>query len=126
MAEEDGVLGNLPRSRPGRRSEKRGAGRPAGAAEAAAEKAEQEDAPTAETASGSGRTGRARAKAAPRRSGAQPRQERRQPEDPPREAPSSGGDPITGAMRAAGKVAGTGVQVAGAVAKEVLRRLPRP
>ena len=28
MAEEDGVLGNLPRSRPGRRSEKRSAGRP--------------------------------------------------------------------------------------------------
>jgi hypothetical protein len=33
---------------------------------------------------------------------------------------------VTGAVRAAGKVTGAGVQVAGALAKEVLRRLPRP
>ena len=87
MAEEDGVLGNLPRSRPGKRSDKRGAGRPAGAAGAAGAKAEETAVPA----------------------------------DPP-----LGTDPLSGVVRAATKVAGTGVRVAGAVSREILRRVPRP
>jgi hypothetical protein len=95
MAEEDSVLGNLPRSRPGKRSEKRGAGKSAGP------------------------------RARPKRT--QPtRAKRRQPEDPPRAQPGAGGDPLTGAVRAATKLAGTGARVAGTVANEFLRRLPRP
>ena len=46
---------------------------------------------------------------------------------PPKPAPEpQGGDPVTGAVRAATRVAETGLKVAGGVTREVLRRLPRP
>jgi hypothetical protein len=83
MTDDGGVLGNLPRSRPGRRSEKRS----------------DEPAP-------------------PRRS------------DPP--AASGGGedrpaaDPIADAIRTATGAAAAGARVANGLAREVLRRLPRP
>lgn len=106
MTDDGGVLGNLPRSRPGRRSEKRDAG----------------------------------AKAAPRaeRSGARaakPAQARRRPPAPApvaeparaaKPAPPAGGDPVTGALRTVTGLAATGARVANGVAREVLRRLPRP
>ncbi len=113
MAEEDGVLGNLPRSRPGKRSDKRGAGRPAGAAGAAAAKAEETAAPAARPAPAAKRAARPRAKPAAA-------------EPTVAADPSPGTDPVSGAVRAATKVAGTGVRVAGAVAHEILRRVPRP
>jgi hypothetical protein len=86
MAEDDeGVLGRLPRSRPGTRSAKR----PAGAASGASEKADRQAAPA------------------------------------PAPAPSRS-DPLGGGVRAATKAAGAGVRVAGTMAAELLRRLPRP
>jgi hypothetical protein len=113
MAEEDGVLGNLPRSRPGKRSDKRGAGRPAGAAGAATAKAEETAAPAARPAPAAKTAARPCAKPAAA-------------EPTVAADPSPKTDPVPGAVRAATKVAGTGVRVAGAVAHEILRRVPRP
>jgi hypothetical protein len=114
--EEPGVLGNLPRSRPGRRSDKRG-----GTGSTRAKKS----APAAKPAS-SKRTTRAsapRKKAAP----ATPRAAagtRAQP--PPRPAPAparqGGGDPLGQAVQLAGKVAAIGVRTAA----DIVKRLPRP
>jgi hypothetical protein len=82
MTDDGGVLGNLPRSRPGRRSDKR------------------PDEPA-----------------------------------PPREQPSAGAhgpadrapaDPMADAIRTATGMAAAGARVANGLAREVLRRLPRP
>jgi hypothetical protein len=96
----DEVLGNLPRSRPGRRSDKR----PGAAAERAAEDAE--------------RRGSAAARETP--AGTDP--------PPPAEpsAETAGSDPVGGALRFAGRAAEAGLQVAGGISREILRRLPRP
>ena len=102
--ENEGILGNLPRSRPGVRSEKRAAGgkQTAGTAKrTAAAKPKQPRAPK------------------PRASAA------KSPPPPPPPAPKSE-DPIGLAVRAAGQVAETGFKVASRMASEVLRRLPRP
>jgi hypothetical protein len=109
------VLGNLPHSRPGRRSEKRDAGRPAGAA---AEKAEAMDSAAAKTPRPK-RAARPRTPAA-----ARPRRTQAPPAAPTPEPRSRG--PVGEAVHLAGRIAGTGVRVAGGVTKEVLRRLPRP
>jgi hypothetical protein len=83
MTDDGGVLGNLPNSRPGRRSDKRPA-TPGGAAKrrppAAAKRAE--------------------------------------------EAPPA--DPVGDVIRAATGLASVGARVANGVAREVVRRLPRP
>src|SRR4051794_29471420 len=99
--DENGVLGNLPRSRPGTRSQKRstGAGRPSGAASRAAEGAEERG-----------------SAAASARGGGSPSSAERD---------RGGGGPLDDAVRAATKVAGTGLRVASGVTREVLRRLPR-
>jgi hypothetical protein len=96
------VLGNLPRSRPGKRSDKRAGDaqkRPAAAAERAAESAERRGAAAARgEATGT---------------------------EPPK--PESGaGDPVGEVLRLAGRAAGAGLQLVGGVSREVLRRLPRP
>jgi len=131
MADDEGVLGKLPNSRPGTRSEKRAsADRPGKTASRAAAKAEAGGKPAAKAAPGS--TPRSRAKPAatakPGRAaagaGARAGAERRQPADPPRPQPS--GDRVTSVVRGAATVAATGVRVAGAVTQEILRRLPRP
>jgi hypothetical protein len=96
----DEVLGNLPRSRPGRRSDKR----PGTAAERAAEDAERRGSAAARGAPGAGDTSPA-AESAP---------------------PASGSDPVGGALRFAGRAAEAGLQVAGGISREILRRLPRP
>jgi hypothetical protein len=99
MTDDGGVLGNLPRSRPGQRSDKR-----------------------------TGRTA-AKAPSAPRPP--------KPPKSAPREAPpasesrdappaSHAGDPVGEAIRTVTGVAATGARVAGGVAREVLRRVPRP
>jgi hypothetical protein len=79
MTDDGGVLGNLPRSRPGRRSDKR-AGAPAPPPPAKAREA---------------------------------------PTPPP-------DDPVADAIRAATGVAAAGARLANGLAREALRRLPRP
>lgn len=119
--QDDGgdVLGNLPRSRPGRRSEKRTGGtakRSTAAKKPARAKASAKAAATAKKSSAAKKPAAkrqaARAKSAPPRQAA------------PRSA--QGGNPVEDAVRAATKVAETGLRVASGVTREVLRRLPRP
>jgi membrane protein involved in colicin uptake len=130
------VLGNLPNSRPGRRSAKRD--RPARTAAKAATKAEAggkaaADPPrTAKAARTSAKPGaKAAGKASPKRTAAvkgarsgdavavnRPIDGQRQ-HDPP-------SDPVGAVLRGAAGVAITGARVAGAVTQELLRRLPRP
>jgi hypothetical protein len=100
-SDQPGVLGNLPRSRPGQRSEKRAASRAAVAATAAKP------------------AGRA-----PKR---KPASGRRKPASapPPREQPvpepaAGSPDPLSAAFHLAGTVAGLGLKAAGGI----LRRLP--
>ena len=106
-ADEGGVLGNLPRTRPGHRSDKRAAGRPAEATGAAARKAE----------AGGGAAPRT---PRPRRAAA-----RRKPATEPAADPQRVG-PIEDAVHTVGKIAGAGARIAEGLAREVLRRLPRP
>jgi hypothetical protein len=136
MADDEGVLGNLPHSRPGKRSAKRDSGGgPAKAAGRAAAKAEAGGKPAAKAPRAS--KPRARAKpaagtkagagakpASTAKPGAGPDAGRRQPADPPRPQPSA--DAVAGVVRTAATVAATGVRVASAVTQEILRRLPRP
>lgn len=97
MTDDRGVLGNLPNSRPGRRSEKRAT-----------------------------KVGEAAKPRAPRsRPRPRPRPEAEKP--PVREeATGSSGNPVGDLVRTASSLAGGGVRVARGVAGEVLRRLPRP
>jgi hypothetical protein len=115
--ENDSVLGNLPRSRPGVRSDKRASGRRAGGAggpagSPPAPKAKPSTKPKVSAASKPG------ARAAKPRPAA-----RKAPPPPPAR---SGTDPVGLAVKTAGSVAETGLKVASRVAGEVLRRLPRP
>ena len=144
MADDGGVLENLPRSRPGKRSEKRAAAdaepgrkdrattaeRPAAAPAEAAKRAERVGADAAEPARPATPRPRAepsdREPAAPRRARPAPSPPR-QPADPvPEESGRGHPDPVGSVIRGAVKVAGTGARVVGAVAGEVFRRLPRP
>ena len=113
MADDGGVLGNLPRSRPGQRSEKR-------TERTAAQGGEPEKVAQAATSAGApSKTAGARRSAAA--SPGQPGTVAR-PEQPN----SHAGDPVGDAIRTVTGVATTGARVAGGVAREVLRRLPRP
>jgi hypothetical protein len=105
MTDDGGVLGNLPRSRPGTRSEKR-----ASAGGAAAAKAP--------------RTASKRPGSAARRQPSAAR--RRRPKDEPGRPVGRRRGPVGEVIRGAAKAAETGVRVAGTVAHEVLRRVPRP
>jgi hypothetical protein len=106
MADDEGVLGNLPRSRPGQRSEKR------------SEKVKARPQRTAAKAAARAERGGSKA-AAPPTAG----DERPTARDEP---PARGGDPVGDAIRTVTGVASTGARVASGVAREVLRRLPRP
>jgi hypothetical protein len=135
MTDDGSVLGNLPRSRPGQRSEKRdpdrkrkprsSSQRPAGAGAAAASKAERGGTGAAKPARGTdpgggtrpGRTAAAR-RAAGTPAGDGPH--RRREHEP------GGGDPVGGAVRAVTGIAAAGARVANGVAREVMRRIPRP
>jgi hypothetical protein len=103
MPDDPGVLGNLPRSRPGRRSDKRTAGKPAAKARTTA--ARQGAKPRSSSS-------RAKGSAPPRR--AQRSTLRAQP------SRAGGDDPIAGAIRLAGRAATLPLKVAG----EVIKRLP--
>jgi hypothetical protein len=105
MTDDGGVLENLPRSRPGRRSEKRAS------------------ADAATTAKGSG-AGAKRSGSTSKGSPSGPR--RRAQTARPQEQARRSADPVGAVIRGAAKAAETGVRVAGAVAQEVLRRVPRP
>jgi hypothetical protein len=99
--DEPGVLGNLPRSRPGRRSDKRGSTSTTSRAKKPPAK----------------KPAAARAKPQPR--------PRAQPRSRPAPAPAarkSSPDPVGQAIEMAGKVAAVGVRTA----VEILKRLPRP
>ena len=110
MSEEnDGILGNLPRSRPGVRSEKR-----ASTANAKPKAAKPKPKPKATTKP------KPKPAAAPKPKVAPP------PPPPPPPAPERPSDPIGIALKAGETVALTGLKVAGRVAGEVMRRLPRP
>jgi hypothetical protein len=82
MADDGGVLGNLPNSRPGSRSAKRPA--------------------------------KPRAAAPPPPASAAARDQRNQ------------SDPVAGALRTATGLAAAGARVANGVARELVRRIPRP
>ena len=111
MDDEGGVLGNLPRSRPGTRSQKRDSARAAESSGRAAQTAAR----AAETSE------RRSAKAA------QPtRQASKRPQEAQRRPAEGGPDPVGDAVRLAAGIAGTGLRVANGVTREVLRRLPRP
>ena len=121
--EGDGVLGRLPNSRPGTRSGKRDSpGK--GARPAASKRTTASQRPAA-----SKRATSSRSAAGPKRTAA-PKRPATRPEPPPEparpERAPTGADPVTGAVRAATRVAETGLKVAGGVTREVLRRLPRP
>jgi hypothetical protein len=137
--EEPGLLGNLPRSRPGTRSGKR-------------DSSGSQPAPKREQAAKPGRGGRATAKKstgsvkskAPAKK--EPTKEKAAGQKAPRNAPSRPPAPSAkgksvpvgvaedkpqssasrGPLHQAAKVAGTGLRVAEGVTREVLRRLPRP
>jgi hypothetical protein len=100
MTDEEGVLGNLPKSRPGKRSAKRStaAKRSAKASTPAAKPGRQADVEVGPVY------------------GAQAQ----------RESARGSADPLNAAARTAAGLAVTGVRVAGAVTQELLRRLPRP
>jgi hypothetical protein len=155
MTDEGGVLGNLPNSRPGKRSAKRD--RPAKAAEKAAAKAEVSGTAAAKPARGTkakrggtkakrggtkpgpsatAKPGRAAAGAASPRerttavkgggSGDGVRVMHDMDAQRRHDSPGTPGDPLSAAVRTAAGLAVTGVKVGGAVTKELLRRLPRP
>jgi hypothetical protein len=120
-SDEQGVLGNLPRSRPGQRSEKRGGGVRAAAAATAADAAKVADRkPAAKGKPAAKRKPAAQRKPAARRKPAAKRTPaaKRHTQQPVPETASS--DPLTGAVRLAGKVAEAGLKTAGSL----LRRLP--
>jgi hypothetical protein len=107
MTDEGGVLENLPRSRPGQRSSKRSA-TPNQAAKppAEAKKAKPANKPKPSTAS------------------AKPAAEK--PPPVREEAESAGSNPVGEVVRSVSSLAGGGARAARDVAREVLRRLPRP
>jgi hypothetical protein len=107
MEDEGGVLGNLPRSRPGTRSEKRDAARAAR---------------TAKTTSRAAETAEQRSSKASRPSA----QTSGRPKPPPQRPAEGGPDPVGEAVKLAAGIAGAGLRVANGVTREVLRRLPRP
>jgi hypothetical protein len=141
-SDEPGVLGNLPRSRPGHRSDKRGGGArgaptgTSGSAGGAASRAKASGsssrakatrgaaAKRKSTARGA-RAAKASDSAAARRARPAPKPEtprRPEPGAPrsPEPAAHRSTDPLTGAVRLAGKVAEAGLRTAG----DLLRRLP--
>ena len=114
---DPGVLGNLPRSRPGQRSEKRGGT----AAASPSTRAKVARAKTTAKAKSSSAGTRKRESAAPATA------KKRPPAEPPRtslppqhQRHDSGSDPVAGAVQLAGKVAATPLKVAAGI----LRRLP--
>ena len=127
MSEEnDGILGNLPRSRPGVRSDKRaGAKRAGGAGGTAGSPPVPKTTPATKarvkSAASAPRSAKPGSAAKPK-----PRAAAEPPPPPPPPPVRKSDDPIGLAVKSAGQVAETGFKVASRIAGEVLRRLPRP
>jgi hypothetical protein len=141
-SDEPGVLGNLPRSRPGHRSDKRGGASRGGAsapAKTASASATAKASPSTRAKAARAKTARAKAGEKTARSGSTARKAAGTAKPPPRpkppghsvppplrgpEGPPPAGstDPLLGAVRLAGKVAEVGLKTAGGL----LKRLPRP
>lgn len=122
MTDGDGVLENLPHSRPGQRSDKRAAkpGEPAKASRPAPKRAKPRTA-TKNAAAGSAAKGpKTRATPKPR---ATPKVAKAPAEKPPPASTDSGGGSVLGAVSSA---AGSVARVAQGISREVLRRVPRP
>jgi hypothetical protein len=135
VPDDPGVMGNLPRSRPGRRSEKRAAGggakRASGGGGAAKPKAARASSkPKARAAGAKARPGGAKARAAGGRAGAASRGSARpgREQAPPtavreeRVESPQGQDPVTAAIKLGMAVGDAGLKVVARLA----RRLPRP
>jgi hypothetical protein len=128
--EEPGLLGNLPRSRPGTRSGKRDStgSQPAPEREQAAKPGKGGRASAAKS------TGSVKSKAPAKQAPTRQKAARNAPSRPP--TPSGKSIPVgvaddkpkqsKGPLHQAAKAAGTGLRVAEGVTREVLRRLPRP
>ncbi len=110
----DGILGNLPRSRPGVRSDKRAGGGATPKPPAATPKQ-----PAAKPRAPKQPVAKSRATRPPAAKAAPPK-----PPPAPKAAPSR--DPVEQAVHLVGEVAETGIKVVAKVAVGVLRRLPRP
>jgi hypothetical protein len=125
-AEKDdpGVLGNLPRSRPGRRSEKRSSG--AGARkQPAAGGTSKRGSTQARASATSQRAKRSTGAKSGAKSGARPATPKTRtpprPTTPPRDT-GGGGDPLSQAVRLGGKVAETGVKTAVGILRRITGR----
>lgn len=116
--DDPGVLGNLPRSRPGRRSDKRAGGASASKRPAASRTSTQARAKPAAKKSATPKTTAPKAVAEPAR--ARRPEPKPEPEPAPQRRESGGGDPLQQAVRLAGKVAETGVKAA----VGIIKRLP--
>jgi hypothetical protein len=130
MTDDGGVLGNLPNSRPGKRSAKReaGAGRPAKSAAKAAEKAEAGSKPAAKASPRKAPPARrttAVKGGAPGDGVVVDRDMRGKVRHDPVPPPALE-DPVGAAVRTAAGITVAGVKVAGAVGRELFKRLPRP
>ena len=124
----DGILGNLPRSRPGVRSDKRAGGASPPKRTPARPKAAGAKARATKAAGAKPRaTTAAAAKPPVTKTAAKPKAAAAPP-PPPRQAPPPQRQPDTveRAVQLVGDVAETGIKVAARVAGGVLRRLPRP
>ena len=121
-------MGNLPRSRPGRRSTKRADAKPAGAAEAATPAARrpgrEEGGRPAQGHGDEGDGAKAKPAARPAATPKRPAASAERPGPAPRQEQATHGstDPVTGAVLLAGKVVEGGLKVAGSIVK----RIPRP
>ena len=115
MTDDGGVLGNLPNSRPGKRSEKRTSAKPGAraAGKSGPKKAAQPKRTAAVKKPGSGDR-----VVVEHDMGAQVRHD-------PVPLPATE-DPVGAVVRTAAGAAATGVRVAGAVSRELFKRLPRP
>jgi hypothetical protein len=116
--DDPGVMGNLPRSRPGQRSSKRDGGAP----KSAAAKPTAKKTTTRRPAKRTSKSGAKSTATTSPRARAQQKTTRPSPDRPPQPAPSGGTDPVTGAVMLAGKVVEGGLKVAGSI----IKRLPRP
>ena len=105
MTDDPGLLGNLPRSRPGTRSDKRATG------SAAKPKPAAKSEPVGAKTGPKGPTPKTRPKIA---------------NPKPRPAPQpSPGDPVTETLKVAARIAGAGASTVNGVTRGILRRLPR-
>lgn len=127
MTDDDTILGNLPRSRPGTRSDKR-SDSPGQGAEKPARPASTSRNPRSAAKSRSARAGgarpSARSAAAGARRAAAAEAKRTAPEPPP-SPQSRSPDPVGDVVRAAETATRAGFRVASALANEAVRRLRR-